>query len=155
MDQPIHFFLIFSYGDKAYINEVEKKIGENWDEKVTIIKEFFPYDKYIKLLNMMDIAILDSKRSYALGNISILIGLKKKIFLNRDGILRRAFEMEKIPFCFTDTLKDITYQELLEPLDYSQCAQTDLHRKSYEEEVREWKYLLNSLDKPKNLQQTI
>lgn len=145
-DKPIHLYFVLSYGKEEYICKIEKYIEENWREKATVIKEFLTYDKYVNLLNQMDIAILDSERSYALGNIAILIGLKKKIFLNRKGILKRAFEIEKIPFCFTDTLKNITYEELLEPLDFSRCGPTDLHRKSYREEVEEWKYMLSSLE---------
>lgn len=144
--ENINIYLVLSYGEKDYIANVEKFAVENWGNKVTIIKSMLTYEQYVNLLNEMDIAILDSCRSYALGNISILLGLKKKIFLNRNGLLKRAFEIEKIPFGYTDMLKNMSYEELRKPLDYSQCDHTDLHKKSYEEQIEEWKFLLNSLD---------
>lgn len=145
--RPIYLYIILSYGNEIYIREVEKYVETNWKGKATIIKEFLSYKEYVMLLNKMDVAILDGKFSYALGNISILIDLKKKIFLNREGILKRAFEKENIPFCCTDELKCITYEELGEPLDYSQCGQTSLHLKSYDEGIKEWKYMLENLEK--------
>lgn len=145
-NEQVHIFLVLSYGESDYICDVEKFAIENWGNKVTIVKKMLPYIEYVNLLNKMDIAILDSCRSYALGNISILLELKKKIFLNRNGLLKRAFEIEKIPFGYTDMLKKISYEELRKPLDYSQCDHTDLHKKSYEEQIKEWNFLLNSLD---------
>lgn len=145
-NEQIHIYLVLSYGKSDYISEVEKFAIENWGNKVTIIKKMLPYKEYVNLLNKIDVAILDSRRSYALGNISILLDLKKKIFLNRNGLLRKAFEIEKIPFCYTDELRNMSYEELRLPLDYGQCNHTDLHEKSYEEQIEEWKFLLNSLD---------
>lgn len=145
-NEPVHFYLVLSYGNKIYIDYVENYIKENWEGKATIIRDFLPYEKYVELLRRMDIVILDGKRSYALGNISILIALKKKLFLNKDGLLKRAFEIEKVPFCTTEMLDNITFKELAVPLNYDKCTHTDLHYKTYRESLEKWKYMLKCLD---------
>lgn len=145
-EKPIHFYIILSYGNDVRIHEIKKYVEKKWKDKATIITEFLPFKEYVKLLNEMDVVILNGKSSYALGNISILISLKKKIYLNREGILKKAFEKEHIPFCCTDTLKNINFEELRRPLDYSRCGQTSLHIQSYDKGIRAWKYMFSNLE---------
>lgn len=96
-NENMKIFIPLSYGDEAYINRVKKYVKDNHLKQVVIIDEFMEYADYCKFLNQMDVAIFDGNSSYALGNISLLLFYKKKIFLNESGVLREAFDHESVP----------------------------------------------------------
>ena len=105
------------------------------------------YKQYVELLNEMDIAIFDAKISYALGNINILRLLKKKIFLNENGVIRRAFDLEGFPYMCISDLKNISFEEFAKPMIYSEEISMKLIPVSYEEKIQTWHEILSMLEK--------
>ena len=136
-------FLVLSYGEDAYRDRVVSYVEEHQLPNVEIIRDFMERDDYIRFLNRMDAAVFDSKGSYALGNITILLRLGKKIYLNENGILAEAFRKEHVPYGRTDTLRE-DVDSLTSPVDYSECRGSSLFGLPYEERIRQWHEALSS-----------
>lgn len=146
-EKNIQLYIIESYGYPEYIKEIELYGKSLYGEKITFIEEMLPYSQYVELLNDMDIAIFDAKISYALGNIYILKLLKKKIFLNKDGVIRRAFDLEGLPYMCTSDLKNISFEEFAKPIVYSEEISMKLAPVSYEKNIQTWHEILSMLEK--------
>lgn len=144
-NEDIHIYTILSYGDKEYIGEVEKYVKTNWSDKTTIIKNMLPYEEYVKFLSKIDIAIMDGMKSYALGNLFLLINMKKKIVLNSKGILAKAFDEIKIPYLTTDDLGKYSPDILFEPFEYENGIPLEFKFRTLEENKEIWKDLLSYL----------
>ena len=119
-DENIRVWIGFGYGDPEYMPEVEAYVAENWSDKATILTDMMPFNKYNDFLNRMDVAILNGKLSYALGNIYHLIKKKKKLIVNKDGIIRKAFDLDHVPYRTTDTAFDVSFEEFAAPLAYGE-----------------------------------
>lgn len=144
-NENIHIYIPFSYGNKDYISETLPKLKSLSNDKVTILTDFLSIDDYIQLLNNIDIAIFDEASSMALGNISILLSLRKKIVLNRKGVLYEAFTQLGINCLSSDLLNSITFDSLISPVLYSDNIKTlEEHDISY---IRnKWKEILDSVN---------
>jgi len=149
-EENICIYLVLSYGDLEYISTVEKYVKEEWPEKCIVIKEMMPSVEYAKFLNEISIAIFDGKASYALGNIAMLLTLEKKIFLNRNGVIKRAFDEQKIPYECTDNICKMDFNAFIESFSYSNCKNNDLEIKSYTRLVSNWKKVFDELNNRTN-----
>ena len=138
--------MIVSYGYPEYIKEIKSYGKMLYGEKITFLDEMLPYNQYVELMNDMDVAFFDAKISYALGNISILTKLKKKIFLNKDGVIRRAFDLDGLPYMCTSDLKNISFEEFAKPMVYSDDLNEKLLPVSYEKNIQTWHEILNILE---------
>lgn len=145
-NEDIHLTFILSYGDPehTYIDKLIRVINDKWSEKSTIVTEMMSLGDYLKLLSKMDIVFLDGLHSNALGNISTLLYFGKKIFLNRNGILRQAFDLEKVPYCCSDEVENMSFEAFIKPVVY-QGTEKSLMASTYEEYVGKWRKLLDDL----------
>lgn len=119
-NENVKFHFSLSYGAPEYIAQVKEYARSKLNEKAVFQEQFVPYSQYIENLNGMDIAILDNKTSSALSNTSILLCLQKKLFLNREGILHKAFLKSEIPHCCTDEIESMSFSEFCAKIDYNQ-----------------------------------
>lgn len=146
-NEDVCFIFVLSYGDQEYIEKVKEYVKRNCNDKYRLILETMPYEKYVETLADVDVAILDGKNSYALANVSMLLFFKKKLFLNRNGTLAKAFKMENIPFCYTDEIDNMSIEEFSSKVDFPNTTPTSLMPVGYERAVERWKTMLASLDK--------
>lgn len=83
-DENIEIICPVSYGDKIHAQKV-KEYGENvFREKFIALIEFLEFDKYLEILGKIDIAIFNHDRQQAVGNITTLLGLGKKVYIRSD-----------------------------------------------------------------------
>jgi len=122
----IRVYVPLSYGDAEYIEKIKKYIKENCKDNVIIVDKFMEYEEYVQFINKMDVGIFDCTTSTALGNITVYIFLQKKLLLNRNGVIKKAFDEENIPHSFVDDLDTISFEELSEILYYPENADYDL-----------------------------
>ncbi len=80
-DSDVELIIPLSYGPQAYADEVEEKFKQVFGEKVRTLRKFMPRDEYYALLSEIDVAIYAHKRQQAVGNITQLLGLGAKIYL--------------------------------------------------------------------------
>ncbi len=135
----IKIYVPLSYGNEFYKEKVEKYIEDNNPGNIAVIKDFMPYDEYMKFLNKMDVAILDGDISYALGNVAALLLLKKKLFINRTGEIKETFDIENIPHCCVDELDYMPIEEFLKKIDYPENMSENVLPYSRESAVGAWK----------------
>ncbi len=144
-DENIRLYLVLSYGDREYIKRVVDFAKKTFGDKAIIIDEHMPYDEYFKMLSKMDIGVLDGVKSYALGNLGALLFLKKKLVLNRDGVIKKAFDSENVPHLCSDEIGNLTFEEFSMPVTYTQ--NNSMQYEEFAKYIENWKFLLDELTK--------
>ena len=73
-----------SYGIPDYAQTVEAAGRAMFGEHFSAITDYMPLQKYLELLNQVDIAIFSHTRQQAMGNTIALLGSGKTVFLNQN-----------------------------------------------------------------------
>jgi len=95
-DKNIKIYCPLSYGDKKNAEEVAKRGKELFGDKFIPLLDFLPFDEYLKILVKIDIAIFNHNRHQAMGNIVVLLGLGKKVYIRNNITTWRYFEEKRI-----------------------------------------------------------
>ena len=135
-NKPVQLHLVLSYGNKEYIDEVKKYAVAQWKDKVTIHDNFMPMEQYRELIHSMDLAIFDGINSYALSNIDMLLRAGKKLIVNPNGLIKRAFDLDSIPHLTSDTAFDLPFEEFIAPAIYTEESGKQLLLQTYEEKIQ-------------------
>lgn len=144
-DKNIVINIILSYGDEMYIKEVEKYVKCNTRLKCNIIKKFMPIQEYIEFLDTMDIAVMDQVKSAALDNIEWLLFLRKKLFLNCNGIIYKSFNSYGVNCGRTIDIDNMSYDDFIEPLDNDEKKIKEIAHHNEKENLMMWSDAINSL----------
>jgi dTDP-N-acetylfucosamine:lipid II N-acetylfucosaminyltransferase len=80
----INIICPLSYGDSGYKEKIINRGKEIFGDKFEALQSFLPIEKYIDILTEVDIAIFNHNRQQAIGNITTLIGLGKKVYIRED-----------------------------------------------------------------------
>lgn len=145
--QNIKVYFSFAYGEREYMECVKTKAKEVFGEKAVFIEEFLPFEEYVAFLNRMDVAILDALHSTALYNLAILMQLKKKIYINRNGLYYEAMQTEGIPCYYSDEIQSTTFDKFAsENVAASMYGNSDLLFKDYETDLKNWEKIFEDLN---------
>lgn len=83
-DTNIKVFVPLSYGNAGYaqtvINEGQRLLGDRFIP----LRDFMPYDVYMRMLAGIDIAIFNHRRQQGMGNIISLLGMGKTVCVRSD-----------------------------------------------------------------------
>ena len=79
-----HVYCPLSYGNPGYAKEVIKHGETLFGNHFTGLTDFIPIDNYNRFLSEIDVALFNHKRQQAIGNITFLAGMGKKVFLRSD-----------------------------------------------------------------------
>lgn len=142
----IRVYVPLSYGDGKYIEKVKAYIKENSPENVIVVDKFMEYEDYVDLINRMDIGIFDCTTSTALGNVAVYLYLKKKMILNREGVIKKAFDDENIPHSFVDELDKISFEEFSKMPEYPEDVHYDLMPLGKTRSIEAWKKIFNDFN---------
>lgn len=134
-------------GDIPRFDMIEQYVNQTWNNNVVIEKKMRPYEEYLHFINDMDVIILDGKESYALGNVCLAVSFEKKIFLNRYGIIKKAFDIDGLPNFCTDEIDNMSWEDFTKPVKYSMKSYSSLFWKSRECVAKKWYELFSALDK--------
>lgn len=116
--EKIFISLVLAYGDKEYAETVKNKAIEIFGkEKVEIIDTMMNYEQYVKYLSTVDVCLLDYKHQAALSNIYMLLYMKKKIFLNKEGIIKLFTILENIETYNIDDIHNMNFEEFSKEID--------------------------------------
>lgn len=77
----IRIYCPLSYGDVEYADEVEAMGRNMFGEKFIPLRDFMPFEHYLDLLAKIDIGVFNHNRQQAMGNITMLLGLGKQVFI--------------------------------------------------------------------------
>jgi len=83
-DENIKLITPLSYGDEKYAKIISKEGKEIFGNKFIPINSFIPPDEYLSLLSSVDIGLFAHKRQQAMGNITTLLGMGKKVYMRND-----------------------------------------------------------------------
>ncbi|MGH4118092.1 TDP-N-acetylfucosamine:lipid II N-acetylfucosaminyltransferase [Clostridium sp.] len=92
-NKNIEIICPLSYGNIEYRDKVIANGNKIFGDKFNPIIEFICFDEYLELLAKIDIAVFNHNRQQALGNITTLLGLGKKVYI-RDDITTWQFCIE-------------------------------------------------------------
>lgn len=148
-DENIKISLVLAYGCEEYAEKVKNEaIMLFGKEKVEIIDKLMSQEEYIKYLSTVDICLLDYKHQSALGNIYYLLYMGKKLFLNKNGVIKLFTILENIETYNTDEIECMNYEEfskkVLSPKYGKQFAEFHISEKNY---VELWKNTISELKK--------
>ncbi len=135
-------------GNEEYINSVIQKGTELFGERFIPLKTVMNAEDYVNYLNTIDIGVFNTDRQMGLGNISTLIGLGKKVFIN-DYTTSWDFYYDKgikiFPFNKIEISNKNDLEVLLAPLtEHEQRENFDCIIKSKESFAQCWKDIYNS-----------
>ena len=147
-DDKVNIFIPLSYGDMEYASQVREYVNNNGFHNVTLLTEMLPFEKYCSFLLNMDIAIIDCLNSLALGNIQLLVTMGKTIYLNSNGVIAKAFELEKVPYFDVKSLEHCGFDQL-QTLKIMKDISKELKEKTYDEYIVYWASLFKHLDNKK------
>ncbi len=113
LSQNIQIYCPLSYGEPEYQDEIislgEKIFRENFHP----IKKLMSKEDYLKFLAKMNIGVFYNDRQQAMGNISLMLGLGKKVYLREGTSMWDAFKNKKYKFFSVNNLFDISLRDLL------------------------------------------
>lgn len=116
-NENIRIWLPLSYGDREYAKKVIDFGQKIFGTKFIAMERYMPEKQYNELLKSMNVGIFDIDRQQALGNITSLLESGCKIFLKKDTMLARYFEIEC--GCKIFYLEDISRMEFRQFIKYS------------------------------------
>lgn len=130
-------------GDLEYIELVKKEglmlLGES---RFKPLLDFIPYKEYLQLLGEIDIAIFNHRRQRAVGNITSLLGMGKKVYIRND--------ITTWAFCEKNNLEvfnaNSDFNDLLEEFDDSKALSNVENIKrnfSIEKLKNDWQIIFN------------
>ncbi|MFA5392081.1 MAG: TDP-N-acetylfucosamine:lipid II N-acetylfucosaminyltransferase [Candidatus Paceibacterota bacterium] len=83
-DKAIEIICPLAYGNEGYGDKVIEEGTKIFGNKFNPVVELVSFEKYSELLTKIDIAIFSYEGQQALGNILILLGLGKKVYIRDD-----------------------------------------------------------------------
>jgi dTDP-N-acetylfucosamine:lipid II N-acetylfucosaminyltransferase len=116
-DEPICIYCPLSYGGSPkYIQQIINK-GKNvfGDKFMPVVTTMNPQE-YSHLLSTIDIALMNHPRQQALGNITALLYLGRKVYLRSDVTTYHFMQEQNIQVFDIVELKNQTYAEFIRPV---------------------------------------
>jgi len=121
-DENIIISLPLVYGNYEYSKDVEEYAKHIFSDKVEIIRERMTPIDYLRYIKTVDVGIFDQVHQSGLGNLYYLIYMDKKLYLNKDGILKCAFLLEGSYIETTDKLGLESYDDFIKENDSQERA---------------------------------
>lgn len=110
------------YGDRTYIEKVKSFALSDFEGKVEIITTPMSYDSYAELLSTIDIAIFDTDKNIAVGNIAILCNYGKKIYTRKDGGIAKRLRMEGVQTYDSNSIGSMSFADFASPVEHAESG---------------------------------
>lgn len=108
----IEIVLVVAYGNPEYRSEIIKFATQNFANKVVVQDKMMPYLEYVRFLNSIDIFAIESEGSNALGNLTLLMYLGKKIYVKKNSFLDRYLHDINADYFYVDNLEKESFTEM-------------------------------------------
>lgn len=103
-----------SYGDMEYGRHIEKIGTEKLGDKFISVTHYMEMKEYYELLNSVDAAIFNNDRQQALGNITALLYLGKKVYMRSDtSMWEELVDMQGYRIHSIDELENADIEDLI------------------------------------------
>jgi hypothetical protein len=99
-----------SYGAKkaSYVQEVIREGNRIFGNNFRPVVDFMPPDKYLEMLNEVDVAVMNHDRQQGLGNTLSLLYLGKKVFLRPETTSYGYFQDKQVRVFDINSIKDLS-----------------------------------------------
>lgn len=147
-DENIKIYCPLSYGDNNYGKSVISFGKSIFKNKFIPITHFMKKNNYVRFLNFMDIALFDCNRQQALGNIGILLGQGKKVYLRSDTSMFEHFIHQGCNIFNINKIKHFTFKEFCHfPVEGKQTNMSIMDiKKKLNNDFLQWnKFFINVL----------
>ena len=144
--KPVRLYIPLAYGIPTYISEVKQKALELFGDSVIIQEEMLSFKDYVRALSEIDVAILGTRKSNALGNIGILLLLGKKIIFDRNSIMAEAFRSLEIPHGYIDDIQNMTLEQLGGKIEYEQDKLEKITSYDVNRYIEDWTQIVEYLE---------
>ncbi len=140
--KKVKIYVPLSYGDKNYARKVINMGVNMFRNNFVPLTEFMSFDSYLDFLLNMDIGIFNNQRQQALGNIIILLGHGKKVYIRSDSTHWKFFH-DYLGVKIYDIKKGINFKDLTkeEKLKNIKIVKDYF---SKENVIKQWKRILES-----------
>ena len=113
-NKNIRIILPLSYGGtKEYADKVVDYAESEFPGKVIALRDFMPEEEYFKLIEKVGIAIFDTYRQCALGNIERLIFRNVKVYLSENGVMYKYFSDLGVPVQKCEDIDMLNFEEFV------------------------------------------
>lgn len=89
--EDIEIICPLSYGDERYRDLVTEKGRAIFGDKFVPLLDYMDKETYMRFLSSCDIAVFNNDRQQAMGNISLLLGFGKKVYMRSDTSMWKMF----------------------------------------------------------------
>lgn len=111
-DHNLKLLIILSYGgSEEYIKRVVDYAVTTFGSKVNCLTEYLKFEDYIQILNSTDICIFNHNRQQGLGNINLMLAIKKKVYLRSVTTPFEYYNSIGIKINDTDTIDKLTWED--------------------------------------------
>ena len=110
----VKLYCPLSYGDIHYRDKVIEKGKELFGNSFYPITEYMEYEEYIRFLNSCDVGIYNNNRQQALGNISLMLNLGKKVYVPKS--IQTYYKQFGYKLYLT---RDIKSEDIMHVLEFS------------------------------------
>jgi len=101
-------YSLLAYGENRQIRQIERAAEKFIPEKHQPIKEFLPFDKYIQMMNEVDVVICFHNRMQGLGLIFNAILLEKVLVLNKKNNFQKVLNKIGVKTFSLDDIDDLS-----------------------------------------------
>ena len=144
-EENIQIYIPLSYGDMHNAENVEKFARENFGDKATVIKEIMPVNEYDQLLSKMDIAIFDTDRQIALGNINKYIHMKKKLYLSAGKVMHQYYSGKGVVVHDCEDIGKVSFSDFVQDFEPDAGVTYIKKRLDREAKINEWTQVFSLL----------
>lgn len=143
-EKNIEVFCPLSYGDKEYGQKIAAYGKKIFGNKFHPILDWMEQSEYYSFLATCDIGIFANNRQQAMGNISALLRMGKKVYLRKDTSMYKNY-IKIGCICYDiDYLPEMSYDEFLSNPQYEQTAKKINEWYSIDKIKKQWNKVLEA-----------
>lgn len=139
--EKIEIYCPLSYGNAPYREEIIKEGSKIFGEKFHAITEWMDRDDYFRFLSTCDIGIFNNDRQQAMGNITAMLFMGKKIYLRTNVSMYNNFVGRGFKIYSVAEINTCSFEQLKSFEKYEQNIQSadEWNRREKEENMEAWK----------------
>lgn len=113
-DYDIKIIAVLSYGgDNDYVNKVIKYGEFIFNDKFEAILNFMHFDDYLNFINRIDVCVFNYNIQAGLGNLYLLLAMKKKVFIDGKTTPFQYYKEVGIQVYDTNKIVDNSFEDFI------------------------------------------
>lgn len=113
-NEDFELVIPLSYGNVTYANSIENIARGIFGDKVLILRDNKSWLEYAELINTIDVAIFDYEHQSALGNIFLLLYLRKKVYLSPSGVIYKGLKSKDVSVYDCHEIGNIPFDQFMD-----------------------------------------